>query len=647
MKPILFFSLFVSLFISCGPQITPEIPSDEELNQKRSQLTYKQQKELTDELNRYSKLPINKIHRETKKYYKISKYEYSNSKNYRATSTNEYKRSYLPEEEDFDSHLMEFNFREKDSVFINYIKRGLQFGQFFEKDTNMLYILLEPDNIGSSGFRFSDSRQLFPYPSTHSTTYDDKYLKKAYYMNGTTEDNVPSKWCHFLNSTCNIGRKLPLDSLLVHYSISSICDFDSLVFTSEDLNKTTDDITVTAFEKNNFSYSFKSSEIVEIAGYDKDNKKLREKMSCLGVTSFKNGKEGFKLWLQNIEDFYYSVKQTDNKEDALKLVEDELISQMLDDSVFFEEELHFFVGNIDRVVLYRAKKRCTNDFDVMFRNVNPNQKYYTNERAENTAIIDEQGKTVLSVPISEARFAYSKEGYFDWGVQNVHYLDVVGEDDNYYVDYSTKKITKLENFPTVKALNENLVKAWDRSTYSYAIYDNNLNDVSDTVFSDLNLNGELIIGELPNREGYLILDKNGKRLLSYPVSYVAPNYNGLYRVELRDYFSSQIGFLNVKGEWVVPLKYSGIDETYDRRDPDLRGQLQIVANDGYGLIDLEKNGKLTVPCKYDYLQQIHNTNGTLYVATLNDKYGIISIDNKVVEPVIHTFEEIKEILGDK
>jgi hypothetical protein len=169
--------------------------------------------------------------------------------------------------------------------------------------------------------------------------------------------------------------------------------------------------------------------------------------------------------------------------------------------------------------------------------------------------------------------------------------------------------------------------------------------ISKEVFEKVRQTGNLIAAQFNRLETFLF-DLKGNLIMPEPVERISPDYKGIYRVTLLTPNYNRIeGFINQSGEWIVEPNYHFVNQRYDRRDPDLKALLQIVKNrDGYGILDLDQNARISVPCRYHYIAPVPGSGAQLYIARLDGKYGIIDVKGNVIHPLQHTRLEIDNII---
>ncbi|TAJ05805.1 hypothetical protein DMA11_23005 [Marinilabiliaceae bacterium JC017] len=648
---LLFLIVFFLITACKSSQTQIHIPSDTELEQKRALLSISDLAKHNREMQFLRPLSLRKIrHIVSQNSKKNEELVGVDLKNFKDSYSDMLKRYDLGEESEL-SRRVDLNCTRNDTVYMNFVKKGHVFGQHFKKDTNIIYIIREPDLNTSNSISLSTGKTLSAGVSFDFHTYPNYELSKVYFSNGDIEENVSSDWCGFFNTTCHIGRQMPIDSLQVHFTLNSIFEYDTLVLTADDIGKTYNNITLHELKNGFLALEGDCDKIIEIECRNDSGMYIQDENGFTDCTPYRSCNANDKYVEKNklLEE---KIDAIDNKEDALRLIENSILDEYVNPEDNLCEKYQFYKGNIKEVVVYYIVKRDNIVFDVMFRAANPNQQIFTNGFDDKTEILNRNGKPVLIVPVGELNFATSR-GYYeiDRGFENVHYLECY--DENYHFNFEKKKVTKMKSYGLRGALSSNLVKVWDNENRNLLILDNNMIAIHDSTYSDIELNGTLIIAK--RQEGYSnwynssslkchIYDSKGQKVLPYYVSDVAPHYNGIYRVVVND----KIGYMDASGKWLIEPKYDVLDIDFDRRDKDMKYLLQIVSLNGkIGLIDLDNNLKPLIPCKYTDLNVIPETNGQYYiVSTSYNYYGVIDIDGNIIRPfeTISYYDLFDEVL---
>jgi len=651
---LLFFALF--FFITgCKSSSTPvRIPSDNELKQKRALLSRSQLIPYNRDMEFLRPMSLRQLRQTiSRNCKKNEKLVGLNLKHFKESHSDMLKK-YAPDEESELLRHVSLNCTSNDTAYMNFVKKGHVFGQHFKKDTNIIYIIREPDLNTFTTFSSATGKTLSAGVSCDLHTYNDSELSKVYFSNGDVEENVSSDWCGFFNTACYIGRKMPIDSLQVHFTLNSIFEYDTLVLTVDDIGKTYNNITLHELKNGFLALEGDNNKIIEIECRNNRGMYIEDAYSVTDCTPFRSH-EVYDKSIEKNKSLRKKIDAVDNKEDALRLIENSILDDYLNPDSNLCEIYGLYKGNIKEVVVYYVVKRDNIEFDVMFRAANLNQQIFTNGFDDKTEILDRNGKPILVVPVGNLNFATSR-GYYeiDRGFENVHYFECYKE--NYHFNLEEKKITKMESYDLRGALSSNLVKVWDNENHNLLILDNNMMAIHDSAYNDIELNGTLIIAG--RKEGYNgwynsssskyhIYNGEGQKVLPYYVSDVAPHYNGIYRVVV----NNKIGYMDASGKWLIEPKYDVIDINFDRRDKDMKYLLQIVSLNGkMGLIDLDNNFKQLIPCKYADINVIPETNGQYYiVSTSYNYYGVVDIHGNIIRPFetisyYDLFDEVQKTL---
>lgn len=632
-----------------------DIPSDSALEYKRTLLSRSQLWDYNNEMEYLRPMSLRKLRQNISRNCEIQKELVGSELKLFKDNNAECLKKYATGEESELLWRVNLNFTKKDSAYMNFVKKGHVFGQHFMKDTNIIYIIREPDLNTATTYSMSTGKTLSGLVSYDNNTYSNYELKKVYFSNGDVEENISSDWCGFFNTTCHIGRKKPIDSLQVRFTLNSIFEYDSLVLTRDDIGKTYNNISLLELENGFLNIEYDGNmEIIEIECRNESGMYIEDEQGLTDCTPFCS-QRAYDKFIEKNKRMKTKLDAVDNKEDALRMIENSILDELLNPEESLCRKYKAYKGNIKEVVVYYVVKRDDIVFEEMFRDANPNQKIFTNEFDDKTEILDRNGKSVLKIPVGELNFATSR-GYYeiDRGFENVHYLQKYQED--YHFNFEQKKLEKMKSYELRGALSSSLVKVWDRDSRNFLILDGNMTPIHDSTYLDVQLNGKLIIAK--RQEGnsiwnssalskYHIYNNKGQKIYPDYVSDIAPHYNGIYRVGVDD----KIGYMDSNGEWLIEPKYDLLDINFDRRDEDMKYLLQIVSENGkIGLIDLDNNLKQLLPCKYTDLGLIPETNGQYYIVSTRYKYyGVIDIHGNIIRPFetidfFDLYEEIQKTL---
>ncbi|PLX07792.1 MAG: hypothetical protein C0596_09320 [Marinilabiliales bacterium] len=126
--------------------------------------------------------------------------------------------------------------------------------------------------------------------------------------------------------------------------------------------------------------------------------------------------------------------------------------------------------------------------------------------------------------------------------------------------------------------------------------------------------------KLPDQDGFFLIDKTGKRISEKTYEKVGKFHEGMCAV----YEGLNMGFVNLKGEEIIPLKYTGDPWFYN-------GLVCLCLADAevgkYGFMD--KNGEVAIPFQYIQAGYSGFNNGECRVM-INGKTNLIDTTGKVV-----------------
>lgn len=147
-------------------------------------------------------------------------------------------------------------------------------------------------------------------------------------------------------------------------------------------------------------------------------------------------------------------------------------------------------------------------------------------------------------------------------------------------------------------------------------------------------NGVTIVSK--DRKKYVLNDKGELTPLRYNnIGRTYDFYYGLCGIVS----NGKLGYINTKGDLVIPFKYDEIPGLWEGFDKN--GYAKVIKNDHSGVID--RQGNEVIPCQYESVSRV-DLSKNLWKITKNGKTGIINVKtNKFIIPIecqeIYLFNE--------
>lgn len=630
-----------------------------EIVEKRGQLTAQQQisvnielKELetksTDMLAGYIDMYNRSIVEIIPEFYSLEKDKESYAKNFKLEDENYVEETYKLERS--DNEIL--------SEYLNYIQSGLSFYQQYSNE------LLDLRVIHYYGLNSRGVPAYIPEPIPMLGSDQFIMLTKLYH-NGI-EEEVNRSSAELNREVFNIDKTVLIDSITVSYSIPFISELDSVIITPSDVGKTVKGFQILELTDNYIYYIEPEKRILETMAYSASGKPL--------ISLYDD--RGFDYYLKdslansdNLETIISSLDKAKSDSSARCLVENYLVTRKLNYRNY-TPKISFCEGNIAKYLIVFEKERAFEKFDVTFSNLSSNQQIFIKQLSSETEFVDSKGATLFKSPLLDLKYV-GTEG----GVRCANYIKHENREVSpykytyYYVDVVNKKLVELEEAKAFKVMNDNLVameiSGDSESTKeefgdrlipeSYGkdiILFNSKNErVSDDIYSYVGKNNGVIVAY--RGDDNTILNASGQRVGEQGLRSIDNFHYGLASVSGRrptdsDYSKGtyfKVGFVNTKGEYVVPLQYDSYEEL---PHCDYSSGFLMVGKDGLlGVVDMKDSAKLVIPCIYKEMYLTDDTNKLLYtvnVAGEYERYGVIDEKGETIIPFNYSEYDILEEL---
>ncbi|MEO8933774.1 MAG: WG repeat-containing protein [Xanthomarina sp.] len=440
---------------------------------------------------------------------------------------------------------------------------------------------------------------------------------KIYYRDGEIKTDSVFNYSVDFNFTENWGQAKPIDSIDINYNINFITDYEVV-----EVSKTYPKVSYKGGEikivktKDNYIYYTASDTIkasITVQGYNAEGKVLRSSGSSSNGIAPGKMEGAFKDMLAYFKKLQKKLNNNDFKNTAefqeylrKNLAGLEFFND--NDGVFHKE--YYYYGKVESLKIYFEKDSETRETTFTANNLKP-----LNDNKE-LRIMENENETVFLNYKGEYEITLNR---LYEGLEHIggHFYE---DSNNYYFLNRAKKQLDTLLVYDVKAFNNGFIGILpDHVDDDYTLYNSDFMPVGEKKYSSLrNMENELF-GE---RDGkYYILDKNGHETL-------IPGLDDIYdnpadnRIMISN-SNQDIGFMNSKGQIVIPFKY---DYAHNFKD----GITAVLYNGSYKFIDIngkilldtkekdlliknneEDNGKRTY--SFDYGNKIYNYKGELIV----------------------------------
>ncbi|WP_146052813.1 hypothetical protein [Aquimarina sp. I32.4] len=641
MKQLVCVLVFFTI-IGCSNEskVLAQIPTDMELQEKREKLTVYQLSDIDYHMIETSKLSLRQLKQNAKESYKdfYSRYEKWNVE--RLNELNKFKKKHP--KDTVSSIISSSNNSEKfnDSLYIKYIKGGRKFHQKSINDSSYIDMLGNNSKLNKIYNNINEDVT----PSMGFESLSDVFVKKIFYADSSVEQNIKTKYndCPSPNSSCFLTtKKIQIDSILITHKLYYVSQRDTVLLKKEDVGKTIKGVKVIAFDDNYIIYDSPDKNILDDEAFSINGTPLMVDQGLTDIWCADTPEKEKEYILKIQKKAYESLKNVNTKEDALKIIENNLLDQEIG-CIDFARHYYFYKGNIDVFKIYKEVKRDTLITKAIFVNKTPRQNWYLNSLKDETKFIDRLGNLIFKTPVGSLRYITDNQDQ----IRNNYFLKSYQNSDDvyYHLDIKNKNITKLDSIRYINVLNEHLVTinyGYDSKGYIVNEYNQK---VTDKKYSTIKSHGKLIL--VTDYIGkFDLLDENGTPTEAKEVNYIGAFYHGVAKVKKGDKF----GFIDDAGTFVQSLDYDIKDTYYVRHVQESFAQLQIVKKgEYYGIVDLKNRAKLTVPIEYEEIYEVTNTdNNPAYVVKKKNAhkyYGIIDTQGKIRKPFKYTLQQINELL---
>ena len=259
-------------------------------------------------------------------------------------------------------------------------------------------------------------------------------------------------------------------------------------------------------------------------------------------------------------------------------------------------------------------------------------KYFVLKENEKYGVINTKGETIIDTKYDDIKIPNPEKAVFIcYENNNTKVLNEKKEE--IYTQYENIQPLRLQNILSDLMYEKTTLKYEKEG--KYGIIDIDGNKITNAIYEDIETlqfkEGELLVKEAGK---YGIINING-------VTLVKPQYDGInadrYYEEETSYKKDgyivskttdegyRYGYVNLKGKQIIDNKYNDL---YRITDINSESSYIICAENGkYGLI---KNRKKIIPNEYQSL--VFNQSNNTITALKGKKYGVISIEGKILVP---------------
>ncbi len=440
--------------------------------------------------------------------------------------------------------------------------------------------------------------------------------KKIYYSNGSVRADSISNYEVSFSFEEEWGQTIPIDSVEVNYELHYSANYDEITISLDNPIVNYDGGKIELVKaKDNYAYLIISDTIngiSEIQGLNKDGKVLGESGHSSSNQSPEKTEKGIKELLG-----YLKKTQKKLNNNAFKTTEEfqnylrknlPKLDYFNDKDDLYHKEIYFY-GNVKEIKLYFAK--------------NPKIRQ-TQFRAINTSVFG----NYIQMPVEDGVVFLNQEGKEQFKIEGEEFNSLNSrfyEDDNFYYHLNTeKKLLDTLLVYHIEAFSNGLVGMLFEQEYDkYRLFDLENKQVTTNTFDILKEEEGLLFGEKSGRidEELYIIDSLGQGHLLKDVSEIGDSHEGLIVVENKN---SKSGFMNSKGEIVIPMIYYDVAEFSDGLS-----KVKKTSGDNYGFID--KTGKVILPFIYESAYDF--VKGVTAVRLEEGGYKLIDTTGKVLVEV--------------
>lgn len=532
--------------------------------------------------------------------------------------------------------------------YIDYLHSDLRYCQYFSNDS--LYINIEQYK------GFIKPTPVFADTATIKLTH--------LYQNGKSQQFALS---NHINSTVFDVKDVGLiDSVQIEYTLPFISDFDSIVITKSDTGKVIDGFKIVSFSDKKIAYVQPDIYTLDQTAYDKTGKALTiVSHAYKNVFDLKEGKEA-----PPYDELIKSMEKADFDSSLFALGKQLVLKTKLN---YDMSTLHIveYKEDIDRFEIKYNQKVDKITTNVTLRNAYPNQKVILNHSENGTKILDKHGDLILKSPHTRLSFVTnSREAQCSNYIKKSRLKECIGcstRDTFFYIDISNKEL-KLLDSAYVRGISDERVaisfhekKSKAQTSWNTYIYNDKFERVNDKVYLNIADYRDVFVAASHNYT-FGILDSNGEEVGDPWYRDISEFRNGIAAVtkDFNEDFTTttKVGFINTKGEYVVPLIYDHKlfadkeqSKTYQSVNNlpliEIYKFPQIVCKDGLlGWVDFEDNARLTIPIKYVELRPLIGKNNIVFIALKegndSEAYGVINKKQEVIIPFKYSFEQVYE-----
>lgn len=405
--------------------------------------------------------------------------------------------------------------------------------------------------------------------------------RKIYYKNGNvvTEGVANNEFSfHFQE---NWGKPSVIDSVLIDFEIMYAKQYDSVVLSLSSPKVAYKGGVIELLELDRNYGSIRISNdingLIDTQGQNIEGKTLNNFSSSKAIQPIEKRADLMKLMLSYLEDV--QLKLNKNHFDSVKQLKEYIRLKLKDFDVFktdgFNYHDGFYSGNLDQLTLFFAVEN--EHLKTTFTAVNTNLNYPVIQHFvdKDLVFVGKKEKPLFTIKNKTELFEALNPWFY--------------KDDNhyYFLNIKKKRLDTLNVFE-IKDFNNGLVSIQqnENSEFINLYYNKSKPTSSSSKYEYLTEYNDLLIGQ-KGANFYVIDQENGEKPLVGVANIVAggDEYLIIENVE------GLKGYLNNKGETIVPMQYKGVNKFSE-------GLAHVENKDGlFGFID--EKGKLVLPHKYD------------------------------------------------
>lgn len=275
-------------------------------------------------------------------------------------------------------------------------------------------------------------------------------------------------------------------------------------------------------------------------------------------------------------------------------------------------------------------------------------KLYINEKY---GVIDKKGNTIIEPKYDSIDIPNPSKPVF---IVSSNYDSQKGEYETQVINDKNEKIlTQYEKVSAIQLKDSNEQIPYEKSALKYkqngkyGIIDYKGTKITDAIYDSIE---SLLYKEgcllVKNNDKYGIINISGKTMVE--TNYDSINADGYYDEEteykkagfivgLKKEEGYRYGYISSKAEKILDVEYNQISRITEINDDDI--YLYVTKN---GQVGVQKNKEQIIKNSYEQIE--FDKNNKLFIVQKDKKYGVISINNTEIIPIIYDYIMIS---GDK